>query len=104
VLRCAGIAGAGRGGAGTLAQAEALWHAHDYINAGHAFEALLKAEPNNANYRVRYADLLAERFNAADAESLYQEALKLDPKNARAYLGLAEMYADGFDEAGCRAR
>lgn len=80
-----------------LAQAEALWRAQNFTAAGSAFEALLKAEPNNAQYRVRYADLLAERFNGADAESLYQEALKIDPKNAQAYMGLAELYADGFD-------
>jgi len=87
----------------TLAQAEALWRAQDYTNAGSAFEALLKADPNNATYKVRYADLLAERFNAADAETLYQEALKIDPSNAKAYLGLAEVYADGFDELGVQS-
>jgi len=81
----------------TLAQAEALWRGQNFTAAGSAFEALLKAYPANAEYRVRYADLLAERFNATDAEKLYQEALGIDPKNARAYLGLAELYADSFD-------
>jgi tetratricopeptide (TPR) repeat protein len=83
----------------TLAQAEALWKAQNFTAAGSAFEALLKADPKNADYRVRYADLLAERFNAPDAEALYREALAIDPKNAHAYLGLAEIYADGFDHA-----
>jgi tetratricopeptide (TPR) repeat protein len=87
----------------TLAQAEALWRAHDYEGAKHVFEALLKADTGNANYRVRYADLLAERFNAQDAEDLYQEALKIDPNNARAYLGLAEIYAEGFNELGAQS-
>lgn len=85
------------------AQAEALWRAHNFSAAGAAFEALLKAEPNNATYKVRYADLLAERFNATDAEALYQEALKIDDKNAKAYLGLAELYSEGFDELGAQS-
>lgn len=88
----------------TLVQVEAIWRAartvQDFITVGHGFEVLLKAEPNNALYRVRYADLLSERFNAGDAEALYMEALKLDPKNAQAYLGLAELYADSFDHQG----
>jgi tetratricopeptide (TPR) repeat protein len=87
----------------TLAQAEALWRAHDYKSAGHVFELLLKQEPTNSQYRVRYADLLADQFNAADAENLYQEALQLDPKNAKAYIGLAEIYADGFNELGAKS-
>ncbi len=100
---CAGIVARAQVAARpTLAQAEAAWRAArskpDFDAVGHIFETLLKAEPGNAVIRVRYADLLAERFNAEDAESLYQEALKLDPNNAQAYLGLAELYADGFDE------
>ncbi len=83
-----------------LAQAEALWRAHNYTAAGSAFEALLKSEPNNATYKVRYADLLSERFNAPDAEALYQDAVKIDPNNAKAYIGLAEIYAEGFGELG----
>lgn len=98
---CASLAAQGQ--RPTLAQAEAQWRAHDYAGAGHTFEALLKAEPGNATYRVRYADLLSERFNAKDAEDLYQEALKLDPNNAKAYLGLAEIYSEGFNELGAQS-
>jgi tetratricopeptide (TPR) repeat protein len=106
---CVGIVAQTPGGRGqgansvTLAQAEALWRAHDYKGAGHVFELLLKAEPKNAQYRVRYADLLAEQFNATDAEDLYKEALSIDPKNAHAYLGLAEVYSEGFDELGAQS-
>jgi len=88
--------------ASMLKQLQDLWHAsrtpEDFRSVGHGFEALLKSDPTSAEIRVDYADLLAERFNAADAESLYLEALKLDPNNADAYMGLAELYADGFDE------
>jgi tetratricopeptide (TPR) repeat protein len=86
-----------------LAQAEALWRAHNFTAAGAAFEALLKSDPTNAAYKVRYADLLAERFNATDAETLYQDALKIDVNNAKAYLGLAELYSEGFDELGAKS-
>jgi len=81
----------------SIQRAEALWKAHDYEGAGHEFEALLKAAPQNANYRVRYAQLLYERFNAPDAQALFAEALKLDPKNGPALLGMAQIFADNYD-------
>ena len=84
-----------------MTQAEALWHSscslQEFKSAMKVFEHILKTVPDNAAYRVRYDDLLAERFDVPDAESLYQEALDIDPNNAQAYLGLAEIYADGFD-------
>jgi tetratricopeptide (TPR) repeat protein len=93
--------------ASVLKQLESLWSASrtpdDFRAVGHGFEELLKSDPTNAEIRVRYADLLAARFNAADAESLYLEALKLDPNNADAYIGLAEIYADGFDDKSAEA-
>src|ERR1700722_19795469 len=81
----------------TIQRAEALWRAHDYVGAGHEFETLLKAAPQNANYRVRYAQLLYERFNAEAAQALFAEALKLDPKNGTALLGMAQIFADSYD-------
>ncbi len=88
----------------TLQQAEALWHAHDYEGAKPVFEALLKAHPENAEYRVRYAQMFYERFNPTDAQKLYAEALKIDPKNADAILGMAQILADEFDSKGERIR
>ncbi len=92
----------------SLAQAEAMWRAArtkpDFDAVGAYFETLLKAEPNSAHDRVRYADLLVERFNNADAEALYQEAIKLDPKDTQAYLGLAEIYTDDFGNGEDSAR
>jgi len=81
----------------TLQEAENLHRNHDDKGAGHVFEQLLKADPKNATYRVRYADLLYQDFNVSDADKLYQEALQLDPKNARAYLGEARILADEFN-------
>jgi tetratricopeptide (TPR) repeat protein len=81
----------------TLANAEALWRSHDYDGAKAAFEALVKANPKNAEYHVRYGDLFYERFNAEEAQKLYEEALTIDPKNAHAMLGEAQIVADNFD-------
>jgi cellulose synthase operon protein C len=81
----------------SLDRAESLWRAHDYDGAKNEFEALVKANPKNANMRVRYAQLFYERFNPVDASKLYQEALEIDPKNAQAMLGLAQIMGDNYD-------
>src|SRR5579863_10781604 len=70
----------------TIERAEALRQAHDYDNAKVVFEALLKANPKNADYRARYGEMFYERFNPADAQKLYEEALGIDPKNPRALM------------------
>jgi cellulose synthase operon protein C len=84
-------------GAQTLQQAEALWRAHDYVNATSAFDALIKAQPKNAEYRVRFGQFFFERYYPGEAEKLFQEALSIDPKNSAAYLGLARVYAEAFN-------
>lgn len=81
----------------SIQRAEALWHSGDYDGAKAEFEALLKANPQNAEYRVLYGQMFYERFNPDDAGKLYQEALKIDPKNADALLGLAQIFADNYD-------
>jgi cellulose synthase operon protein C len=81
----------------TIQQAESLWRAHDYDGAKNAFEALVKANPKNADYRVRFGQLFYERFNATEAAKLFQEALGLDPKNAQAMLGMAQLAGDNYD-------
>ncbi len=81
----------------SLDRAESLWRAHDYDGAKNEFEALVKANPKNANVRVRYAELFYERFNPVDASKLFQEALEIDPKNAQAMLGLAQIMGDNYD-------
>jgi tetratricopeptide (TPR) repeat protein len=81
----------------TIQNAETLWRNHDYDGAKAAFEALVKANPKNADYRVRYGELFYERFNAEDAQKLYEEALAIDPKNAHALLAEAQIAADNFD-------
>jgi cellulose synthase operon protein C len=81
----------------TIERAEALRKAHDYDNAKVVFEALLKANPKNADYRARYGEMFYERFNPGDAQKLYEEALGIDPKNPRALMGMAQLAADNYD-------
>jgi tetratricopeptide (TPR) repeat protein len=89
----------------TIERAEALWKAKQYKDAGSAFEALVKSQPKNADYKVRYGRLLLERFNRAQAGELFQEALTINKDHAGALLGLALVAADGFDsKAGELAR
>jgi tetratricopeptide (TPR) repeat protein len=81
----------------TLAGAESLWKQHRYEDAKNAFEALLKAHPRNAEYRVRFGQLFLERFNAPEAAKLFNEALEINPKQADAFLGQAQIAADNFE-------
>jgi tetratricopeptide (TPR) repeat protein len=78
-------------------RAEGAWALGEYSAANNDFRALVAAHDDNALYRVRWGRLLHQRFNDADAESLFKEALQRDPKNAGAYLGLALVSADSFD-------
>ena len=80
----------------SLQRAEALWRAHDYVAASNEFDALLKAQPDNANIKVRAGQFYFERYYPDDASKLFQAAIAMDPKNAQAYLGLARVYEENF--------
>src|SRR5690349_2083181 len=81
----------------TLQQAEALWKGRQHEGAARVFEALVKTQPKNPDYKVRYGRLLLERFNRAQAAELFQEALAIKKDHAGALLGLALVAADGFE-------
>ncbi len=82
----------------TLDHAESLWRAHDYQGASAQFAALVKRNPKNAEYRVRWGRLLLERFNRADSMALFSEALSITPNNAGALLGMALVAEQSFDD------
>jgi len=89
----------------TIERAEALWKARQYDAARNIFEALVKAQPDNPDYKARYGRLLLERFNPVEAAGLFQEAVKIKKDHAGALLGLALVSADGFEsKAGDLAR
>ncbi len=81
----------------TIERAESLWRAHQYKEAGQVFESLVKIQPKNPDYKVRYGRLLLERFNPGDAATLFQEALEIKKDHAGAMLGLALVAADMFE-------
>ncbi len=80
-----------------LARAEQLWHTGDYQGANNAFRDLVKANPQNAKYRVEWGRMFLERYNKNDAGALFNEALEIQPGYAPAYLGLAMAADEGFE-------
>jgi tetratricopeptide (TPR) repeat protein len=83
-------------GSNAYARAEGLWALERYQEANEEFRALVKQEPKNALYRVRWGELFLERFNPNEAGNLFGEALEIDKDNARAYLGLARVSAETY--------
>jgi len=80
----------------TIERAETLWKQQQYDAANSEFRALVAAHPKNPDYRVRWGQLLLERFNAADAANLFQEALDIKKDHPGALLGLALVAAEDF--------
>jgi tetratricopeptide (TPR) repeat protein len=83
-------------GSNAYQRAEGLWALERYQEANEQFKALVKQEPKNALYRIRWGLLFLDRFNAPEAGNLFNEALEIDKDNAQAYLGLAKVAAAGF--------
>jgi tetratricopeptide (TPR) repeat protein len=81
----------------SLESAEKLWKQRRFEEANNSFRALAKAQPANADIRVRWGRLLLERFNRAEAADLFREALELNENHAGALMGLALVAADGFE-------
>lgn len=81
----------------TLDRAEALWRAHDYEGANAAFRELVKAHPNNPDYKVRWGRLYLDRFQPEDAAQLFAEALAIKKDHAGALVGLALVAADDYE-------
>ena len=83
-------------GSNAYSRAEGLWALERYQDANDEFKALVKQEPKNALYRVRWGLLFLERFNPNEAGNLFNEALEIDKDNAQAYLGLARVAAENY--------
>jgi tetratricopeptide (TPR) repeat protein len=81
----------------TLPQAESAWKAKRYDDANNVFRALVGAQPNNPDYKVRWGRLLLERFNKKDSADLFNEALEIKKDHAGALLGLALVAAEDFE-------
>ena len=83
-------------GSNPFFRAEGLWALERYEDANEQFRALIKQEPKNPEYRVRWGRLFLERFNPADADNLFNEALEINKDYASAYLGKAMVAAANF--------
>ena len=77
-------------------RAEGLWGIEAYKEANDQFRDVVKANPKNAQYRVRWGRLFLDRFVPNEASGLFSEALQIDKNNADAYLGLALVAAQDY--------
>lgn len=77
-------------------RAEGLWGIEAYKEANDQFRDLVKSNPKNALYRIRWGRLFLERFVPTEASGLFGEALEIDKNNADAYLGLALVAAEDY--------
>ena len=84
-------------------RAEGLWGIERYQEANDQFRDLVKQNPKNANYRIRWGRLFMERFNGEEAHALFDEALKIDKDNAQAYLAIAQVESEGFSKHAVEA-
>ena len=80
-----------------LNRAESLWNAKNYVAANDAFRDLVKANPSNPDYRVRWGRLFLDRSQPKEAGDLFKEALEIKKDCAGAYLGLAIIADQNFD-------
>src|SRR5260370_33689364 len=83
-------------GSNPYQRAEGLWALERYQEANEQFKALVKQEPKNALYRIRWGQLFLQRFNHNEDGNLFNEALEIDKDNAQAYLGLARVAAESY--------
>lgn len=83
-----------------LGNAARLLGAHDpqwFTVAVDYYEAALTQDANAVPARLALGELLLEKYNNQEAQSVFQEALQRDPLNAQALLGLAR--SQHFDYA-----
>ena len=74
--------------------AGALEAAEHFQDAGDVYKTAIKADPQNAEAWVAWADLFARKYKETDAIQNYREALKIDARMPYAHLGLARNLAD----------
>jgi tetratricopeptide (TPR) repeat protein len=81
-------------------RAEGLWRLSDYNGAFAAFDAAIKANPKDANLKVRLGLFLVEapigKDQVGNGTDEFKQALELDEKNAQALLGLARIAEEDF--------
>lgn len=71
-----------------------------FKEARDAFNEAIAADPRAPEPKLRLGELLLEKYNSTDAQTLFREVLAANPRHARALLDLAKAKSfDGSDEA-----
>jgi tetratricopeptide (TPR) repeat protein len=78
-------------------RAEGFWGLEQWEQANAQFRLATQPQDSPAQYKVRWGELLHERFNDSDAADLFREAIAKDPNSAEGFLGLSTISADNFD-------
>ena len=79
-------------------RAEGHWGLKNYNDSNEQFKQAMKQHPQDPHVRVRWGRLFLERFNKAEAATLFEEALGLDKDDPEALLGQAWVASEGFDK------
>ena len=74
-------------------RAEAWWGLDNFKQANDVFREALKAQPENADLRVRWGYLYEQTYNPEEAVQLFREALEIDADNVPAQIGIAMVMA-----------
>ncbi len=72
----------------------ASWRLGRYHDANSLFEEAVRADPNNIEAHVLWADLFLEKYNEAEAERSYRDALEINPRHVPALVGMARISGD----------
>ena len=72
----------------------ASWLLNNFHDANSLFNEATRANPNNLEAHVLWADLFLEKYNASDAERGYQDALDINSRYTPALVGVAKVVGD----------
>ena len=79
-------------------RAEGQWGLKKFADANNQFKEAVKQHAQDPHVKVRWGRLFLERFNKAEAGTLFGEALAIDKDDAEAMLGQAWVASEGFDK------
>jgi tetratricopeptide (TPR) repeat protein len=79
-------------------KAEGQWGLKNFTGANEQFKEAVKQHAQDPHVRVRWGRLFLERFNKAEAGTLFTEALAIDKDDPEAILGQAWVASEGFDK------
>ena len=79
-------------------RAEGQWGLKQFVDANNSFKEAVKQHALDPHIKVRWGRLFLERFNKAEAGTLFGEALALDKDDPEALLGQAWVASEGFDK------